>query len=128
MRAATTRSSLAVKRQHESKLVVSVLLSAKLSKKPARSIKYQSAISRLLMAKEIDEFVFGGTPINETLVRHLDGGAFLAQQHNSKLPPIWELEGAGCTGAEIGVDGIGASCQVDAEAAAGNPSKREFEP
>ena len=57
----------AVKRQHEPQRVVSDLLTAELSEKQARSIKYQIAIARLPMAKEIDEFAFDGTPINETL-------------------------------------------------------------
>jgi hypothetical protein len=65
----------AVKRQHEPQRVVSDLLTAELSEKQARSIKYQIAIARLPMAKEIDEFVFDRTPINETLVRDLAGGA-----------------------------------------------------
>jgi DNA replication protein DnaC len=75
----------AVKRQHEPQRVVSDLLTAELSEKQARSIKYQIAIARLPMAKEIDEFVFDGTPINETLVRDLAGGSFLAQQRNLVL-------------------------------------------
>ena len=61
----------AVKRQHEPQRVVSDLLTAELSEKQARSIKYQIAIARLPMAKEIDEFAFDGTPINETLVLSL---------------------------------------------------------
>ena len=61
------------KRQHEPQRVVSDLLTAELSEKQARSIKYQIAIARLPMAKEIDEFAFDGTPINETLVRDLAG-------------------------------------------------------
>jgi DNA replication protein DnaC len=75
----------AVKRQHEPQRVVSDLLIAELSEKQARSIKYQIAIARLPMAKEIDEFVFDATPINETLVRDLADGGFLAQQRNLVL-------------------------------------------
>ena len=75
----------AVKRQHEPQRVVSDLLTAELSEKQARSIKYQIAIAKLPMAKEIDEFDFGGTPINDTLVRDLAGGGFLAQQRNLVL-------------------------------------------
>lgn len=75
----------AVKRQHEPQRVISDLLTAELSEKQARSIKYQIAIARLPMAKEIDEFVFDDTPINETLVRDLAGGGFLTQQRNLVL-------------------------------------------
>jgi DNA replication protein DnaC len=75
----------AVKRQLEPQRVVSDLLTAELSEKQARSIKYQIAIAKLPFAKEIDEFAFEGTPINETLVLDLAGGAFLAQQRNLVL-------------------------------------------
>lgn len=75
----------AVKRQHEPQRVVSDLLTAELSEKQARSIKHQIAIAKLPLAKEIDEFAFEGTPINETLVRDLAGGGFLAQQRNLVL-------------------------------------------
>ena len=94
----------AVKRQHEPQRVVSDLLTAELSEKQARSIKYQIAISRLPMAKEIDEFVFDATPINETLVRDLAGGGFLAQQRNLVL-----IGGTGTGKTHIAV-GIARAC------------------
>ena len=94
----------AVKRQHEPQRVVSDLLTAELSEKQARSIKYQIAIARLPMAKEIDEFVFDATPINETLVRDLAGGAFLAQQRNLVL-----IGGTGTGKTHIAV-GIARAC------------------
>jgi DNA replication protein DnaC len=93
----------AVKRQHEPQRVVSDLLTAELSEKQARS-KYQIAIARLPMAKEIDEFVFDGTPINETLVRDLAGGGFLAQQRNLVL-----IGGTGTGKTHIAV-GIARAC------------------
>lgn len=51
----------------------------------ARSIKYQMTVAKLPLAKEIDEFQFEGTPINETLVRDLASGGFLEQQRNVVL-------------------------------------------
>jgi len=75
----------AVKRQHEPQRVVGDLLTAELSEKQARSIKYQMTIARMPFAKEIDEFTFEDTPVNETLVRDLAGGAFLEQQRNLVL-------------------------------------------
>ncbi len=39
----------------------------------------------LPLAKDLDDFQFDGTPINETLVRDLAGGGFLAQQRNVVL-------------------------------------------
>ena len=75
----------AVKRQHEPQRVVGDLLAAELSEKQARSIKYQMTIARMPFAKEIDEFAFADTPINETLVHDLAGGGFLEQQRNLVL-------------------------------------------
>jgi len=75
----------AVKRQHDPQKIVGDLLQAEISEKQARSIKYQMTISKLPMAKEIDEFDFEGTPVNETLVRDLARGGFLEQQRNVVL-------------------------------------------
>lgn len=75
----------AVKRQHEPQRVVGDLLAAELDEKRACSIKYQMTIARMPFAKEIDEFAFADTPVNETLVRDLAGGAFLEQQRNLVL-------------------------------------------
>src|SRR5215469_6651747 len=52
---------------------------------PTRSIKYQLTVAKLPLAKDFDDFQFDGTPINETLVRDLAGGGFLAQQRNAVL-------------------------------------------
>jgi DNA replication protein DnaC len=70
----------AVKRQHEPERIVGDLLTAEISEKQARSIKYQMTI-----AKDIDDFVFDGSPINETLVRDLASGNFLEHQRNCVL-------------------------------------------
>ena len=75
----------AVKRQNEPQRVVGDLLAAELSEKQARSIRYQIAVAKLPLAKEIEEFVFTETPINETLVRDLAAGDFLAHQRNLVL-------------------------------------------
>ena len=75
----------AVKRQHEPQRIVGDLLSAELSEKQARSIRYQIAVAKLPLAKEIEDFVFDDTPINETLVRDLAAGGFLAHQRNVVL-------------------------------------------
>jgi DNA replication protein DnaC len=75
----------AVKRQHEPQKIIGDLLAAEISEKQARSIKYQMTIARLPLAKEIEEFDFTATPVNETLVRELAGGDFLEQQRNVVL-------------------------------------------
>jgi DNA replication protein DnaC len=75
----------AVKRQHEPQRIVGDLLTAEISEKQARSIKYQITIAKLPLAKDIDDFVFDDTPVNEALVRDLAGGGFLAHQRNIVL-------------------------------------------
>src|SRR2546423_5119554 len=75
----------AVKRQHEPQRIVGDLLNAEISEKQARSIKYQLTIAKLPLAKDLDDFQFEATPINETLVNDLAGGGFIAQQRNAVL-------------------------------------------
>ena len=75
----------AVKRQHEPQRIVGDLLSAEINEKQARSIKYQLTIAKLPLAKDLDDFQFEGTPINQTLVNDLAGGGFIAQQRNVVL-------------------------------------------
>src|SRR6186997_533143 len=75
----------AVKRQHEPTRIVGDLLTAEISEKQARSIKYQLTIAKLPLAKDIDDFQFDGTPINQTLVNDLASGGFIAQQRNVVL-------------------------------------------
>jgi DNA replication protein DnaC len=74
-----------IKRQHEPPRIVGDLLKAEIAEKQARSIKYQLTIAKLPLAKDIDDFTFAGTPINEALVRELATGAFLAEQRNAVL-------------------------------------------
>jgi DNA replication protein DnaC len=74
-----------IKRQHEPPRIVGDLLKAEIAEKQARSIKYQMTIAKLPLAKDIDDFTFAGTPINEALVRELTTGAFLAEQRNAVL-------------------------------------------
>ena len=77
--------STAVKRQHEPVRIVGDLLTAEISEKQARSIRYQITIAKLPLAKDVDDFAFDGTPINEALVRDLAGGEFIAHQRNVVL-------------------------------------------
>src|SRR5258708_19144786 len=74
-----------IKRRHEPPRIVGDLLSAEIAEKQARSIKYQLAIAKLPLAKDLDEFDFAGTPINEALVRDLATGRFIAEQRNALL-------------------------------------------
>ena len=74
-----------IKRQHSVQQIIGDLLKAEIAEKHARSIKYQMAAAKLPLAKELVDFDFSGTPINEGLVRDLATGGFLAQQRNVVL-------------------------------------------
>jgi DNA replication protein DnaC len=72
----------ALKRKHEPQHFVGDLLTAEISEKQARSIKYQLTVAKLPLAKDVADFAFKDTPINEGLVRDLAGGTFIEQQRN----------------------------------------------
>lgn len=74
-----------VKRQHPAQRVVGELLKAEIAEKRARSIKYQMTIARLPLAKELADFEFADTPINQPLVCDLATAVFLEQQRNCVL-------------------------------------------
>jgi DNA replication protein DnaC len=74
-----------VKRRHEPQRIIGDLLKAEIAEKAARSIKYQLAIAKLPLAKDLTDFEFKGTPINEALVRDLATSGFIAQQRNVVL-------------------------------------------
>ena len=65
--------------------IVGDLLKAEISEKQARSIRYQLTIAKLPLAKDLDDFQFDGTPINETLVTTLRVEASSA----SNATPCW---------------------------------------
>ena len=75
----------AIKRQYDPHHIVGELLSAEIADKQARSIKYQMTIAKLPLAKELEEFNFKATSINETLIRDLATGDFLDHQRNLVL-------------------------------------------
>ncbi len=61
------------------------LLQSEIAEKQARSIRYQLSIAKLPLAKDIDDFEFANTPVNEGLVRELAAGTFVADQRNVVL-------------------------------------------
>ena len=74
-----------VKRQHSAQQIIGDLLAAEIAEKQARSIRYQVTAARLPLAKEIADFDFSSSPVNQGLVRELEGGGFLRQQRNAVL-------------------------------------------
>ena len=75
----------AIKREHQPDRIVSDLLTSEIAEKQARSIKYQMTIAKLPLAKDIEDFTFEGTGINQTLVHDLAAGNFLTAQRNVVL-------------------------------------------
>ena len=93
-----------LKRQHPVPQIIGELLKAEIAEKHARSIRYQMGIAKLPLAKELADFVFKDTPINEQLVRDLAGGNFLSQQRN-----VVAVGGTGTGKSHIAI-GITRSC------------------
>ena len=65
-----------LKRQRSVQQILGDLLSAEVAEKQARSISYQIGAAKLPLAKELTEFEFTGSPVNEALVCDLHGGGF----------------------------------------------------
>lgn len=62
--------------------ILSDLLRAETAHRQAASIRYRMTAARLPAVKDLDTFVFADTPIEETQVRALHAGAFLAEKRN----------------------------------------------
>ena len=74
-----------LKRRHPVQKIIGQLLKAEIADKQARSIKYQMSVAKLPLAKELPDFDFAGTPVNEPLIRELAAGGFLTHQRNAVL-------------------------------------------
>ena len=65
--------------------IIGTLLQVEIADKTARSIKYQMASARLPTAKELADFDFAASPVNEPLIQELAGGGFLEGKRNIVL-------------------------------------------
>ena len=65
--------------------ILTDLLRAEATHRHAASVRYRMSAAKLSAVKDLDAFVFDGTPINEGLVRSLHSGSFLAGQRNIVL-------------------------------------------
>jgi DNA replication protein DnaC len=74
-----------IKRQHEPPRIVGDLLQSEIAERQARSIRYQMTVAKLPLAKDIDDFGFADTPINQALAHDLATGDFVANQRNVVL-------------------------------------------
>ena len=74
-----------LKRRHPVHRIIGTLLKAEIADKTARSIKYQMASAKLPAAKELADFDFAASPVNEPLIQELAGGRFLEAKRNIVL-------------------------------------------
>lgn len=74
-----------VQRKRTAMEILADLLRAEAAHRHAASIRYRMSAAKLPVAKDIDAFLFEGTPINEELVRSLHTGSFLPGQRNIVL-------------------------------------------
>ena len=74
-----------VQRQRSTTEILTDLLRAEAAHRHAASIRYRMSAAKLPSIKDIDAFVFEGTPINEELVRALHAGSFLPGRRNVVL-------------------------------------------
>ena len=74
-----------LKRRHPVQQIIGTLLQVEIADKTARSIKYQMASAKLPTAKELADFDFAASPVNEPLIQELAGGGFLEGKRNIVL-------------------------------------------
>ena len=74
-----------LKRRHPVQQIIGTLLQTEVADKQARSIKYQMASARLPTAKELADFDFAASPVNEPLIQELATGGFLEGKRNIVL-------------------------------------------
>ena len=69
-----------LKRRHPVQQIIGTLLQTEVADKQARSIKYQMASARLPTAKELADFDFAASPVNEPLIQELAGRRLPGEQ------------------------------------------------
>ena len=62
--------------------IICELLETELAERKARSIRYRMGLAKFPVDKDLDQFNFTESPVNETQVRHLYDGNFLADHTN----------------------------------------------
>jgi DNA replication protein DnaC len=70
------------KRRQIPEAIIESLLEIEVAERRARSIRYRMTQARFPVPKDLDSFKFDDTPIDETQIRTLHAGEFIAQQRN----------------------------------------------
>ena len=73
------------KRQRAFDAILADLLKSEIADKQARSIRYQLTIARMPVIKELSEFDFSASCVEETVINELAEGTFLTEQRNAVL-------------------------------------------
>ena len=74
-----------LKRRHPVQQIIGTLLQTEVADKQARSIKYQMTSAKLPTAKELADFDFATSPVNEPLIQAIATGGFLEGKRNIVL-------------------------------------------
>ena len=93
-----------VRAQHSFQRIFGELLLAQLADNRARSTAYRMGVARFPVMKNLAEFDFSVSPVNQGLVRELHEGGFLATQRNAVL-----IGGTGTGKSHLAI-AIGANC------------------
>lgn len=70
------------KRQHPFEQILADLLQAEIADKQARSIRYQLGVARMPVIKELAEFDFDASCVEQVLINELTTGEFLDERRN----------------------------------------------
>ena len=70
---------------HGAESVLDVLLKAEVAEREVRSINYQKKVARFPSHRDLADFDFHQSTVNEALVRSLHGGDFISDAHNVVL-------------------------------------------
>jgi DNA replication protein DnaC len=72
----------AIKHQQSTEETISTLCLAEAAERKAKSIGYQMRIARFSLSKDLADFQFADSPVNESLIRGHHNGNFLEQARN----------------------------------------------
>ncbi len=72
----------AIKQQKTIEEIIGMLCLAEAADRKARSIGYQMRIARFPLSKDLADFIFTGSPVNEAFIRRHNNGHFLEQTRN----------------------------------------------
>ena len=70
-------------RREELYPLLASLIRAEITHRQSRSINYRLSVAKFPLAKDLDDFVFGDTPVDEGHIRDIATGAFVDEKRNA---------------------------------------------